>query len=44
MCKPSVHAGRELHKPANQGLAARFGCHAAFTIAQVIDFQRFFHA
>jgi hypothetical protein len=42
--KPSADAGRELHKRANQGTAYRFGCHEAFTIVQVIDFQANFFA
>jgi hypothetical protein len=42
--KPSADAGRELHKPAKQGMAQRFGCHEAFTIMQVFDFQGYFYA
>jgi hypothetical protein len=44
MGKASNGAGRELHKPAPQGAARRFGCHEAFTIMQVLDFQSFFLA
>jgi hypothetical protein len=42
--KPSVDAGRELHKRANQGMARRFACHEAFTIVQAVDFQGIFFA
>jgi hypothetical protein len=44
MRKASTGAGRELHKPAAQGLAPHDACHSTVTFMQAIDLEQIFPA